>query len=65
MGTNNTVVWSNSDVPAIHTATDSGVFDTGDLTTVPYQFTFTATGTYHYTCKYHAWMQGTIIVKAA
>lgn len=70
LGKNNTVLWTNDDV-APHTATSDtgGVFDsglTGPLTTQggTYQFTFTAPGTYHYHCSFHAWMQGTVIVKA-
>ena len=70
IGKNNTVFWTNNDV-APHTATSdtSGIFDSGmngGLTTQggTYQFTFTTPGTYHYHCSFHAWMQGTVIVKA-
>jgi plastocyanin len=62
IGKNNTVIWTSSDAGAIHTATDPGVFDSKDITTGSFQYTFTVPGTYHYTCIYHAWMQGTIVV---
>jgi len=67
IGNNNTVYWTNDDA-SIHTATSdtSGVFDTGNIVQgASAQFTFTTPGTYAYHCIYHAWMQGTIIVKAA
>jgi plastocyanin len=80
IGVNNTVVWTNKDT-AFHTATSSSgpasfnskCLDGVGATCIPgtgpssssYQFTFTVAGTYHYSCSYHAWMQGTIIVKSA
>jgi len=67
IGKNNTVYWTNDDV-SIHTATsdNTGVFDTGNVVAgASAQYTFTAAGTYTYHCSYHAWMQGTIIVKSA
>lgn len=67
IGKNNTVYWTNDDA-SIHTATSdtSGVFDTGNIVQgASAQFTFTTPGTYTYHCIYHAWMQGTIIVKPA
>ena len=66
IGKNNTVQWINNDT-AVHTATSdtAGIFDTG---TIPSggsaSFTFTTPGTYTYHCSFHAWMQGTIIVKS-
>ncbi len=64
IGVNNTVVWTNKDgVP--HTVTlvdklfDSGNMNSGDT----FAFTFTTPGTYHYSCSYHPWMKGTVIVK--
>jgi len=66
IGVNNTVYWTNTDA-AIHTATSdtSGVFDTGNIDQgQSAQVTLTTPGTYTYHCTYHAWMQGTIIVKA-
>ena len=66
VGKNNTVYFINADV-AVHTATSDtvGVFDTGNIeggSTA--QVTLTTPGTYTYHCIYHAWMQGTIIVKS-
>jgi plastocyanin len=61
-----TVTWvNNDDVP--HTATaegDTPLFDSKALDTDDkYSFTFTQPGTYHYYCKVHPHMRGTIIVK--
>jgi plastocyanin len=69
IGKNNTVFWVNDDA-AIHTATadnsDPASFDTGNIVAgSTAQFTFTTPGTYTYHCTYHAWMQGTIIVKSS
>ncbi len=67
IGKNNTVLWINNDV-TIHTATSdtAGAFDTGNIAAgATAQFTFTTPGTYTYHCTYHAWMQGTIVVKSA
>ena len=69
IGKNNTVVWTNNDT-SIHTATSdttgAGAFTTGDITAgASAQVTFTTAGTFTYHCVYHAWMQGTIIVKSA
>ncbi|HEV2137322.1 MAG TPA: cupredoxin domain-containing protein [Nitrososphaerales archaeon] len=69
IGKNNTIVWINNDA-AIHTATSDttgvGAFSSGDITAgASAQLTFTTAGTFTYHCKYHAWMQGTVIVKAA
>jgi plastocyanin len=67
IGKNNTVVWINNDA-SIHTATSdsAGIFDTGNIVAgASVQVTLTTAGTFTYHCVYHAWMQGTIIVKAA
>jgi len=69
IGVNNTVTWTNEDTVA-HTVTStsapsSGSFDSGNLP--PGQswiHTFAVAGTYQYDCSYHAWMKGTIVVKA-
>jgi plastocyanin len=64
IGVNNTVTWTNKDV-SIHTvtATDKS-FDSGNiLTGQSFTFKFTAPGTYTYTCIYHSWMKGTVVVK--
>jgi plastocyanin len=67
IGKNNTIVWTNNDA-SIHTATSdtAGVFDTGNIVAgASVQVTMTTAGTFTYHCVYHAWMQGTVIVKAA
>jgi plastocyanin len=71
IGVNNTVIFTNNDTTgAIHTATDPGVFESGCLgencpsgPASSYQFTFTTAGTYKYSCSYHPWMQGEVVVK--
>jgi len=70
IGTNNTVTWTNND-SAPHTVTStgtpsSGTFDSGSIAPgQTWTHTFTAAGTYHYTCSYHSWMKGTIVVEAS
>lgn len=61
-----TVTWTNSD-SSTHTATsDSGVFDTGPLTTgKSASFTFTKAGTFPYHCSIHPFMTATITVAGA
>ena len=63
------VVWQNQDA-AFHSVTSgfydspSGLFDSGYLD--PYQlftFNFQETGTYHYFCTLHPWMEGQVIVE--
>ena len=63
IGVNNTVTWVNND-NAVHTATSmTGVFDSGNIDPgQSFTYTFTTPGTYNYTCSYHAWMKGTVIV---
>lgn len=64
IGINNTVQWTNQDT-AIHTVTSSnGTFDSGDIAQgQSFTYNFTKPGVYNYTCIYHSWMHGTIIVK--
>ena len=67
IGKNNTVYFFNDDA-GVHTATSdtAGVFDTGNIAPgAGAQITLTTAGTYTYHCIYHAWMQGTIIVKSS
>jgi plastocyanin len=64
--TGTSVTWVNhDDVP--HTATakgDSPLFDSKALDTDDkFSFTFTTPGVYHYYCKVHPHMTGTITVK--
>ena len=58
-----TVTWRNDDT-ASHTATSTtGVFDSRNLDRgVVYSYTFTKPGKYSYTCSYHPYMTGLIIV---
>lgn len=59
-----TVTWTNNDA-ATHTATsNTGVFDSKDLTQgKSFSFKFTTAGTYPYVCIYHTHMIGTIVVQ--
>jgi plastocyanin len=66
IGKNNTVYFINNDA-GVHTATSdtAGAFDSGNIQpSSTAQVTLTTPGTYTYHCIYHAWMQGTIIVKS-
>ena len=64
IGVNNTVTWTNNDASP-HTASSmSGAFNSGNLNPgVSYTFSFTAPGTYPYSCAYHGFMHGTVVVK--
>lgn len=64
IGKNNTVVWTNDDT-APHTVTASDrSFDSGNMNpNQSFSYTFTIPGTYNYSCQYHPWMNGTVIVK--
>jgi plastocyanin len=58
------VNWLNSDTFA-HTATDSGVFDTGSIaptSAADVPVLFSAAGTYNFHCTLHANETGTIVV---
>lgn len=57
-----TVKWVNKD-NTTHTATDKGVFDTGDLSSgASMTVTFAKPGTYKYICSIHNYMTGTVVV---
>ena len=73
LGTNATLTWTNTGtIP--HTVTSNSTangslpsFDSGPNGMshgATYTFTFTAAGTYHYYCSFHAWMKGTVVVSA-
>jgi plastocyanin len=71
IGINNTVTWTNNDT-VDHTVASSSVSAGAANFTSPliapagtYTYTFTVPGTYSYYCTLHAWMTGTVIVKAA
>ncbi|HWC36486.1 MAG TPA: cupredoxin domain-containing protein [Mycobacteriales bacterium] len=57
-----TVTFVNQD-STVHTATDAGDFDSGDLSRgQQYTHTFTKAGTYNYICSIHQYMHATITV---
>ena len=76
-GYNSTVIWKNND-SAIHTVTAAPGspdprFNLFGPTSQPWNninpsqevnFTFTTPGTYNYSCSYHVWMKGEVIVLA-
>ena len=70
IGVNNTVEWVNKDTQA-HTATaivspQQPLFNSGlILPGKTFSITLTVPGTYRYTCAWHNWLAGQIIVKAA
>ena len=58
-----TVTWTNSDSTTHHVASDTGVFDSGDMATnATFSYTFNNTGTFPYHCAIHTYMKGTIVV---
>jgi Copper binding proteins, plastocyanin/azurin family len=71
------LTWFNNDTGTANTAHTvtvktqpaDGNWPVGGSGNLPYNqsysFTFTVPGTYTYYCTYHAWMTGTIVVKAA
>ncbi len=76
IGVNNTVVWTNNDTAGTgtsHTVVPKGQPSGGNWPTAgsgnispgaTYPFTFTVPGVYDYYCSYHAWMVGSVTVKA-
>ncbi len=65
IGINSTITFSNKDA-VVHTvtATDHS-FDSGDIKAGDsWTHTFSTPGVYNYTCIYHSWMKGTVIVKS-
>jgi len=58
-----TVTWINNDTVTHHVVSDSGLFDSGDLSNgMSYNYTFNQTGSYPYHCSIHPSMTGTIVV---
>jgi plastocyanin len=59
-----TVTWRNDDVQFSHTVTSTtNVFDSKNMDRgVVYSYTFKKPGKYPYTCTYHPYMQGMVIV---
>jgi plastocyanin len=71
IGVNNTIEWLNKDTQP-HTATaivapaGTPLFNSGlILPGKTFSVTLTTPGTYRYTCAWHNWLAGQIIVKAA
>jgi cupredoxin-like protein len=71
IGVNNTIEWVNKDTQA-HTATaivspqGASLFNSGlILPGKTFSVTLTIPGAYRYTCAWHNWLAGQIIVKAA
>ncbi len=66
IGVNSTVTWTNNDAQP-HTVTGvNGTFDSGNMDTgQSFSYNFTRPGVYDYTCTYHPWMHGRVIVESA
>jgi plastocyanin len=61
-----TVTWRNSGLGPHTVTADSGQFDSGTLQTgATFSYTFTAPGTYAYSCTIHPTMHGKVLVLAA
>ncbi len=64
IGVNNTIRWQNVDA-SHHTVTDlNRLFESGNINpNQSYAHSFNKPGVYAYTCDYHPWMKGTVVVK--
>jgi plastocyanin len=61
-----TVTWTNRDSASHTTTSDSGLWDSGSLSTgKSFSFTFKQAGTFAYHCSIHPNMHGSIVVSAA
>jgi plastocyanin len=61
-----TVTWTNTTSATPHTVTsDTGLFDRGVGPNSAFPFKFTQAGVFHYHCKVHPTMMGTITVTAS
>ena len=60
-----TVQWRNDDLQVAHTISSTkNLFDSGNMDRgVVYSYTFTKPGKYEYSCRYHPYMMGTVIVE--
>jgi len=63
------ITWVNED-SAFHTVTSGyydtydGIFDSGQLDPAEkFSYSFDETGSFHYYCKLHPWMEGIVVVK--
>lgn len=66
---NSTVTWTNKDGVAHTVTSDTGLFDSGSISSAGgyggggiYRHAFTTAGTFPYHCSFHASMTGTVIV---
>lgn len=58
-----TVTWTNKDSATHRVVSDTGLFNSGDLTTgMSYNYTFNQTGSFSYHCSIHPSMTGTVVV---
>ncbi|MEN6329045.1 MAG: cupredoxin family copper-binding protein [Methanobacteriaceae archaeon] len=58
-----TVTWINKDSVTHQVVSDTGLFDSGNLTNgMSYKYTFNQTGSFPYHCAIHPSMTGTIVV---
>jgi plastocyanin len=58
-----TVTWINKDSTTHNVVSDSGLFESGDLTNgMSYNYTFNKVGSYPYHCSIHPSMTGTVVV---
>jgi plastocyanin len=58
-----TVTWTNKDSTTHHVVSDTGLFDSGNLSNgMSYNYTFNTAGNYPYHCSIHPSMKGTIVV---
>jgi plastocyanin len=61
---NTTITWTNKDAAAHTVTSDTGLFDSGNLTTdATYTHQFTTAGTFPYHCTYHSNMLAKVIVQ--
>ena len=59
-----TVTWTNNDTTTHRPASDSGLFDSGDLAPgATFSFTFNNPGTFPYHCTINTYMTGKVIVQ--
>jgi plastocyanin len=59
-----TITWTNKDGVAHTVTSDTGLFDSGNISTNgTYSHTFDTAGTYTYHCTIHIFMKGTVSVQ--
>lgn len=59
-----TVTWTNKDHVTHSVTSNTGMFESGDLTNGDiFKYTFSAAGSYDYHCRFHAGMIGKVIVE--